>query len=149
MNKVIIAHPSKQHSFHTAIALENKNMLYSYITTVYLKPKTMVSMFANILPSKYREKIKSRYCKDIPIDKVVVIDELLSLLYLFLSKWKGLRFFSKLLYLHLINSFGVKVANYAIKRNVDAVIMNMVMICLKKGFSFCGIKKISNIIVMK
>ena len=123
MNKVIVAHPSKQHSLHTAMAIESKNMLHSYITTIYQKKGTIISLFIHIIPSKYRKKVSSHYCEDLPIDKIIVIDEFLSLLYLFISRIKGLRYLSKWLYLYLVNSFGVKVADYAIKNNVDAVIM--------------------------
>ena len=36
--KIVVAHPSKQHSVYTAIALKNTGELYKYITTVYDKP---------------------------------------------------------------------------------------------------------------
>ena len=37
MEKIIVAHPGRQHSFRLATALKKNDMLYKYITTVYDK----------------------------------------------------------------------------------------------------------------
>lgn len=121
--KIIVAHPARQHSFQTATALEKNGMLYAYITTIYQKPKSFTNLISRFLPIHSREKAKSRYSSNIPIDKVILFDELFSLICLFLSKIKVLKKLHKWLYLKMIMQFGKKVARYAIINKVDAVIM--------------------------
>ena len=57
--KIVVAHPSKQHSFYTAIALKNTEELYSYITTVYDRPGTITRLVKNCFKGSLRKKIAS------------------------------------------------------------------------------------------
>lgn len=122
--KVIVAHPSKQHSFYTAIALKQGNMLFRYITSVYDKPGTLTHFFKRFLSSKNRKKASTRKTTELLDSDVLVQSELCGLLLLIIRRVPFLR---KKLYHNLFRwrrrVFGEFVAKYAIENEVDAVIM--------------------------
>ncbi|QAA34731.1 glycosyltransferase family 4 protein [Clostridium manihotivorum] len=120
--KVIVAHPGKQHSFKTATALYEKGMLFNYITTVYDKPGSITHFANKLLTGSDKKKAKSRRSDTLPDSKVYQFFELYGLINIFLPR---LKFLSKYKYWWnnwLNDRFGKKVAKYAIKNNVDAVI---------------------------
>lgn len=121
--KVIVAHPEKQHSFHTAKALYDNGLLYKYMTTLYLTKGTFSKLAFNFLTDNKKKKFMSRKCKFLPDDHVVVRCELQNILCRLLSGFITSKQIKKRLYLWVVNSFGRKVARYAIRNNVDAVIM--------------------------
>lgn len=43
--KVLVAHPLKQHSFQTAMALKEAGMLEKYITTAYVKDGSLTKKY--------------------------------------------------------------------------------------------------------
>ena len=123
MLKVIVAHEGKQHSFHTAEALLQKGYLFKYITTIYDKPFSLTRIVKHILRGDAKKKCASHRTSAIPDDMVLQYCEWKGVLRLFLSKIPSLYKHFPHYYDWLHDSFGKKVAEYAIKNNVDAVIM--------------------------
>lgn len=121
--KIIVAHEGKQHSFRTAEALMRKGYLFKYITTIYDKPFTLTRMVKWLLRGDAKKKCASHRTNVLPDDMVVQFCEWKGLLRLFLSKIPSLYKHFPHYYDWLHDSFGRKVAEYAIKNNVDAVIM--------------------------
>ena len=121
--KIIVAHEGKQHSFRTAEALLQKGYLFKYITTIYDKPHSLTRMVKWLLRGDAKKKCASHRTEALPDDMVVQYCEGIGLLRLFISKIPFLYKYFPHYYDWLHDSFGKKVAEYAIKNNVDAVIM--------------------------
>ena len=119
--KVIVAHEGKQHSFRTAEALLQKGYLFKYITTIYDKPFSLTRIVKHILRGDAKKKCASHRTNAIPDDMVLQYCEWKGLLRLFLSKIPSLYKHFPHYYDWLHDNFGKKVAEYAIKNNVDAV----------------------------
>ena len=120
--KVLVAHPLKQHSFQTAMALKEAGMLEKYITTVYVKDGSLTKKILPFLKGNTKKKAESRSCPPLDND-VKQILEFESLAYLGMQRITKLKLFRRWFIRIVINQFGIKVAKYAIKHNVDAVIM--------------------------
>ena len=122
--KVIVAHPGKQHSFQTAQALKCSGDLFAYITTIYDKAGSLTNFLNDhILKGDAKKKGAGRRCDALEDQEVVQFCEFRSLLNLFFSKVKLPKKFKVWMNDSMADSFGHKVARYAIKHNVDAVIM--------------------------
>lgn len=121
MEKVVLAHVSKQHSFHTAIALKRKGILYKYITTVYDKPSSFTTRFKGFLKGDVRKKADSRSCSELEDNDVLQMYELLGLVRIYINRFKFLKFLKFDLFLQRI--FALKVAKYVIREKVDAIII--------------------------
>lgn len=122
--KVIVAHPGKQHSFQTAQALKRTGDLFAYITTIYDKPGSLTNFLNNsILKGDAKKKGAGRRCAALQDNEIVQFCEFRSLLNLFSSKIRLPKRFKVWMNDSMADSFGRKVARYAIKNNVDAVIM--------------------------
>lgn len=121
--KIIVAHEGKQHSFRTAEALLQKGYLFKYITTIYDKPFSLTRIVKHILRGDAKKKCASHRTSAIPDDMVLQYCEWKGVLRLFLSKIPSLYKHFPHYYDWLHDSFGKRVAEYAIKNNVDAVIM--------------------------
>lgn len=121
--KIIVAHEGKQHSFRTAEALLQKGYLYKYITTIYDKPFSLTRLVKHLLRGDAKKKCASHRDEVLPDEMVLQYCEWKGLLRLFLSRMPSLYKFFPHYYDWLHDSFGRKVAKYAIKHNVDAVIM--------------------------
>lgn len=121
-SKILVAHPLKQHSFQTAMALKNADMLEKYITTVYLKEGSLTNRLLPLLKGNIKKKAESRRFKPLD-DDVVQILEFESLMYLAMQRIPLLKSFRRWFIRKIIDQFGIKVAKYAIDHNVDAVIM--------------------------
>ncbi|OZT11324.1 hypothetical protein CHN50_17290 [Priestia aryabhattai] len=120
--RIIVAHPAKQHSFKTASALNEEGILFEYITTVYDKPYSITRFVNRLLKGNLKKKGQSRKCKTLDDDKVHQFCEVWGLISILLPK---IKFLSKYKYWwnnKLSDRFGRKVAKYAIRNNVDAVI---------------------------
>lgn len=122
--KIIVAHPGKQHSFQLAKALKKDNMLFKYITTVYIKKRSLTNILVKIfLKGDNKKKASTRITNDLNENDVVQFNEFYALITLFLSRIKILNKF----YLHwtgwVASNFYKKVMRYAKKNNVDAVIV--------------------------
>lgn len=125
MYKVIVAHPGQQHSYRTAIALKEKGMLYAYITTVYdKKNSSLMSLIKRTLKKDNAKRANGRKSDKLEDNEVVQFNEiggLIVLAILRIDKTKG-RILYNTVNRWVSNSFGRKVARYAVKHNVDAVI---------------------------
>lgn len=120
--KIIVAHPAQQHSYRTASALNREGLLFKYVTTYYHKEKSILNKFVQIfLNEKNRKRAVNRRVDDIDDSQVMQFYRIRGLIELFLSR------VNKRLYLkwseNTTNKFGIKLAKYAIKRKVDAVIL--------------------------
>lgn len=122
--KVIVAHPGKQHSYRLATAVKKNGDLYKYITTIYNKDTSYIYKLMNcFLGSDNKERAKKRKCEYLDDNEVIQFNKCLGIIILFLVRipiFNRLYNFANLI---MANSFGKKVANYAIKHNVDMVIM--------------------------
>ena len=121
--KVLVAHEGKQHSFKTAEALFSNDCLTQYITTVYDKPFSLTRFVKCLLRGNNKKKCSSRKSIILPNDKVTQYCEFWALVRMFVTKLPILKKYNDKYYCWLHDSFGRKVAKYAIKNNVDAVIM--------------------------
>ncbi|WP_415294162.1 glycosyltransferase family 4 protein [Clostridium perfringens] len=124
MEKIIVAHPGRQHSFRLATALKKNDMLYKYITTVYDKKSSFLMRLAKkIINSDNLKRANGRKCVALNDDDVLQFSELRGFIELILIRIDK----SKRVYdwwnRRTADVFGKKVANYAIKNNVDIVIM--------------------------
>lgn len=123
MTRIIVAHEGKQHSFRTAEALLKVGFLDKYITTIYDKPWSLTRMVKHVLRGGAQKKCASHRTMALPDDMVKQMCEGRSLLRLFLSKTNVFNKVIPRYYDWLHDSFGRRVAEYAIKHEVDAVIM--------------------------
>lgn len=121
--KIIVAHPGQQHSYRVASALKSNGDLFKYITAVYDK-KNNISMWLahKIVKGDDASKILQRKNSDLDDEEVVTYDTFLSLAVIVLSRFKATKGFSFWLDRKIADSFGIKVAKYAIHHKVDAVI---------------------------
>lgn len=121
--KVIVAHPERQHSFYLATALKRKGVLFKYITTVYDRPHSWTNKVKFFLRGKNKKKASGRYCNYLDDSEVVQFNEIFNLIIIFLARFPIFRDLCRLLRLRNGESFGIKVAKYAEKHNIDAVIL--------------------------
>lgn len=132
MPKIIVAHPGKQHSYRLAGALEKAGYLFKYITTVYDSEKSVLMRLVKKLIGKSEKKRASnRSTGVIPATKIKQFCEFegfIVLAFIRIDKKKYLyNWYSR----HVSKLFGKKVAAYAIKNNVSAVI------CYDASARFC------------
>lgn len=121
--RILVAHSGKQHSFHTAIGLKKAGMLFKYVTTVYDKKFSLTHYVGVFLKGKYRQLFLSKHCDLLEDSEVVVFCEILGLISLLLNRYPFLEFaYKKIDYLKQY-LFSRNVAKYAVKNNVDAVVM--------------------------
>lgn len=124
MKKVIVAHPGKQHSFRLATALKKEDILFKYITTVYDKESSwMMRLTKKIINKDNLKRANNRKCEALNDKDVVQFCEILGLLTLVAIRIDKSRRLYTLLNNFVSKKFGKKVAKYAIKNKVDAVIM--------------------------
>lgn len=122
--KIIIAHPGRQHSFRLASALKrDSNFQIKYITTVYDKSNSIfMKVVKTFISNDNRQRANGRKNPDLSDNEVFQFCQLGGFIEIFLSRFDR----KKNLYnaWHKINStrFGIKVAKFAIKHQVDAVI---------------------------
>lgn len=121
--KVIVAHPHKQHSFQLATALEKSDLLFAYVTTVYQKEGSITAFISRFLKGNEQKKANSRRCEGIPDNKVVQFCELYGLLYLIIMRIvKNNKKIMEPLDAFIEKRFGKKLAKFAVKNEVSAVI---------------------------
>ncbi|KGE14311.1 glycosyltransferase family 4 protein [Sphingobacterium deserti] len=118
MKRIIIAHVSKQHSFHTAVALKRAGLLAKYITTVYDKQSSLTGKVKKVLKGATLNKAGTRRSAELEDDSVLLIGEFFGLLRIFLRRFKKINIDA-----FVMDYFGRNVANYVIKQKPDAVIL--------------------------
>lgn len=124
MKKIIVAHPGRQHSFRLAAALKNEKVLFKYVTTVYNKESSIIMKFAKkFLKKDNLKRANNRRCEALKDEDVIQFCELRGFFELILVRIDKRKFIYKWFNKRTANVFGRKVAKYAIKNNVDAVIM--------------------------
>lgn len=120
--KVVVAHPDRQHSFMTAVALQEKGILAKYITTVYDKKGSLTNFFIKLVRGPWRVRLQNHKCALLKDENVLQYNEFLSLLLFLVFRMDK----SKKLFTALENfrndRFNVKVAKFCIKHNVDVLI---------------------------
>jgi glycosyltransferase involved in cell wall biosynthesis len=122
--KIIVAHPGKQHSFRVASALKNNDMLFKYITTVYdKKSSVLMKIIKNKLSDSNLKRANGRKNLDLLENDVIQFCELGGFIEILLARYNKNRKLYNLWHKFNSDRFGKKVAYYAIKNNVDAVIM--------------------------
>lgn len=122
--KVIVAHPGQQHSYQAAIALKEGGMLYRYITTVYDSPNSLLMRAVKRFVKRdnlKRAQGRKTELLDGCVTQFCELYGLILLLILRLDKTPKRVFYNKFNQF-VSDRFGRKVANYAIKHEVDAVI---------------------------
>lgn len=121
--KVIVAHPGRQHSLQTALAMKENGILFKYMTTVYDKPGTILSKVKWLLGNQLQRKSSSRKMEGLKDSDVMLFGELSSLLLILISKLHLNRLITDYLNIYIQKRFADFVAKYAIKHKVDVVIM--------------------------
>jgi glycosyltransferase involved in cell wall biosynthesis len=121
--KILLAHPGRQHSFRVAKALKENGLLFRYVTTVYNKENSLLMRFIRLFLSEdNRIRANKRRCQVLEDNDVLLYNELTGYLLLLLIRIDKSRKIYTWLNEQIRDSFGRKVAKYAIKNNVDAVI---------------------------
>lgn len=121
--KILIAHSAQQHSFRTAVALKESGYLFKYITTVYDKPGSLTSIGKKFLKGDNLTRANTRKCNELDDSDVVQICEFLGLLLLFFQRVDKKKNIYNMLDKYIIKRFNKKLAKYAIKNDVDMIIM--------------------------
>ncbi|MBP3769957.1 MAG: glycosyltransferase family 4 protein [Lachnospira sp.] len=123
MVKVIVAHPHQQHSYKLAEALQENEMLFSYITTVYNKKGSLTQKVISLLKGELKQRAINRRNNNIDDSKVIQFGEFGGLFVLVLMRLvKNDKRIMNPVNKIIGNYFGKKVAKYAIKNDVDIVI---------------------------
>ena len=122
--KIIVAHPGRQHSFRVASELKQNDMLFKYITTVYdKKASILMNVVKHILSGDNLKRANGRKNPDLTDDDVIQFCEFSGLVEIILARFDKKRSLYNWWQRHNADRFGKKVAAYAIKNNVDAVIL--------------------------
>lgn len=123
MNKIIVAHPGRQHSYRIASALKKNNMLLKYVTTVYDKDTFLMKLTKIFLSKENLNRANGRKNKDLDDQDVIQYYEFRGLIETLLSRSSKLKFLYNYWQQKTADKFGLKVAKLAIKLNADAVVI--------------------------
>ena len=122
--KVLVGHPGKQHSLKLAEAILNDSKYdLIYATTVYDKKNSFFMRFVKaILSSKNKERANARKSELLEDSQVITFCSILGLFRIFLAHYdKSQKYFQKMT-CYLGDVFGLKMAKYAIKNDIDIII---------------------------
>ena len=120
MSKIIVAHPEKQHSYRMATAIDKMGFLAKYITTTYYKRGNFTYLVDKITKGKFSLKTV-RKNENLQDSKIKQYCELRGIFLLMLRRLTHGKIINKIQNLNF-DSFGKRVAKFAIKNKVDAVI---------------------------
>lgn len=120
--RIIVAHPAQQHSYRLATSLSRAGLLADYVTTVYMKPRSLTRLAAAVLPVRWKKKAIARHCNDLDDRQVVQMCETGGLFVLFFHNIPFLRRWYWQVKRIVEDRFGRKVARYANKVGADAVV---------------------------
>jgi len=94
LSGVIVAHPGTQHSYQTALALQEAGLLDSYLTGIYYKPKGSLARLVENLPgglrTKFQRELRRRHLTSLDPGHVQT-HALAELLFVGCSRFKPLR----------------------------------------------------------
>jgi len=132
--KILVAHPGKQHVFQLLAALKKTGSLFKFITTVYDKDDSLTNKAKKFLKGKNLKKAASRKSTILNDNEIILYNEGGGLLLILLGKIGINKTLNNYFYRIIHRSFANKVAKYAIKNNVDAVVLfdSNVYDCFKK-----------------
>ncbi len=123
-DRIIVAHPGTQHSYHIAAALKRYGMLYKFITNYYYKPNKFPYNFMETMPfiRKYiKTKSERRRSKDIKETDVIDVNPYNELPLILFKKIGTKKMRDD--YMYLSHRFFEKfVSSYAKKHQVHAVV---------------------------
>ena len=122
--KVLVGHPGKQHSLKLAEAILNDSKYdLIYATTVYDKKNSFFMRIVKaILSSKNKERANARKSELLEDSQVITFCSILGLFRIFLAHYdKSQKYFQKMT-CYLGDVFGLKMAKYAIKNDIDIII---------------------------
>lgn len=120
--KVLVAHPAQQHSYRLASALSKAGCLYKYATTVYCKDISLTKAVARVLKGGFKAKAEARRCEELDDDQVIQFCEAEGLIKLLAMNIKPFRPLYRRIKYHVSDRFARRVAKYAVRHNVDAVV---------------------------
>lgn len=121
--KIVIAHPGQQHSYQLATAIKQQGCLYRYITTYYaFQGKQSILKKIPLFKSLTSRALKRR-CEELEDAEVKTFGEIAFFLVAFLLRSDKKGNLYRRVNHWLSHWFGRKVAQYAIKNQVDAVVM--------------------------
>ena len=123
--RVLLAHPGRQHSYRLATALKKAGLLEKYITTVYYgkERRSLTRWAARFLRGDARSRGIRRVCQALDDSDVVTYFETLGLLTIVAYRIDPSGRLARLLERLTSWLFQRRVARYAIRHRVDAVIM--------------------------
>jgi len=123
--RVLVAHPERQHSFRLATALKKAGVLDKYVTTLYYGKDrwSLTRVAALFLRGDARASAHRRVCLDLDDDDVLTYFEELGLLTIFAYRVDPSGRLARLFMRVTSWLFQGKVARYAVRHRVDAVIM--------------------------
>lgn len=124
MKKIVVAHPFKQHSIRLSEALYKSNYLYMFITNVYDKDSSIyMRIIRKALGKNNLKRLQNHSSKILPDDKVLLLYQFQGLICTFLGRIKFFKPVYKWLCNRLTRRFGIAVAKYVIRNNIDIIVM--------------------------
>ena len=121
--RIIVAHPGRQHSFRLASALKKSHMLLYYVTTIYDNDSLLMNSIKKFLSSDNLKRANNRKNNDLEKHDVIQYCELWGMIEAFLSRYPKFKKVYYIIQRKNADRFGLKVAKLAIKHRADAVIM--------------------------
>lgn len=121
--KIIVAHPGKQHSFQTAIAMKKKGFLKYYITSVYNKKGSLTRFLEEHVKGDLKKKLQSRCCALLPDEYVKQLNELPVIITLFLNRFPIVQYFTENWNYFVESLFYKRLLPFVKKENPDALII--------------------------
>ncbi|NBK98438.1 MAG: glycosyltransferase [Erysipelotrichia bacterium] len=146
---VIVAHPYRQHSYQTAVALQSKGTLKKYITMIYKKNHSFLGRATAFLPEKFSSKISNYNYVELDETKVVQVCQGFALFVQLLSIVPGLRSLSNIASSVLLRMFNRKLARLVMKLKPEILITydtlsgDVLAILAKKNFPIIKIVDMS------
>lgn len=124
MVKVIVAHPAQQHSFKTAEQLHKREILDSYVTSIYLKEGSYTAKLIKFLKKDDLIRANGRKSDNIPDEKVILFCEISGLILLALRRINSLKLIYSVWWNFHNWRFNKKLIKYLDnKKDLDAVIL--------------------------
>jgi len=122
-NKIIVAHPGKQHVFQLVTALKEQGTLYKFITMVYDKDNSITGRLKKFLKGNNQKKAASRRLEVLDDNDVILLGESKGLFLIFLNKMGVGKKLSSYFYDKVQSQFAMRVAKYAVAHEADVLVM--------------------------
>lgn len=119
---IIVAHPDQQHSYKLAAALKKTGNLYKYTTTVYYKKNSWTYLLSKFLRGNSKKKAENRQTSELSSEDIVLFCERRALFKLLCQNTSSLNVFYNKMRYNVADCFAKKVAKFAKKHRVQAVI---------------------------